>query len=164
MILKNITDGWVIERQVEDGDISLFNRQPSLHRISIMAHKVKVMILSVAIDSEKHKNMLTALLARLTSPTPAIDEKVSEEIAKVIQEHIELEAEAIKQYKEFLDSLCCIDDKEKIIIKEIYEDELRHHSLLKFIYKTIVQKETLIEEEMWDHLWTDAFTHGTPGG
>ncbi|RLF43612.1 MAG: DNA-directed RNA polymerase subunit A', partial [Thermoplasmata archaeon] len=42
-ILKNITDGWVIERQVEDGDISLFNRQPSLHRISIMAHKVKVM-------------------------------------------------------------------------------------------------------------------------
>ncbi|MHA1221897.1 MAG: hypothetical protein ACTSSG_01330 [Candidatus Heimdallarchaeaceae archaeon] len=125
---------------------------------------VKEMILSVAIDSEKHKNMLTALLARLTSPTPAIDEKVSEEIAKVIQEHIELEAEAIKQYKEFLDSLCCIDDKEKIIIKEIYEDELRHHSLLKFIYKTIVQKETLIEEEMWDHLWTDAFTHGTPGG
>jgi DNA-directed RNA polymerase subunit A' len=42
-ILKNISDGWVIERQIQDGDISLFNRQPSLHRISIMAHRVRVM-------------------------------------------------------------------------------------------------------------------------
>ncbi len=35
--------GWTIERQLRDGDIVLFNRQPSLHRMSIMAHRVKVM-------------------------------------------------------------------------------------------------------------------------
>lgn len=34
--------GWAIERQLKDGDIVLFNRQPSLHRISMMAHEVKV--------------------------------------------------------------------------------------------------------------------------
>ena len=35
--------GYIIERQLIDGDIVLFNRQPSLHRMSIMAHKVKVL-------------------------------------------------------------------------------------------------------------------------
>ena len=35
--------GWKIDRQLMDGDIVLFNRQPSLHRMSIMSHKVVVM-------------------------------------------------------------------------------------------------------------------------
>jgi len=35
--------GWTVERHLEDGDIVLFNRQPSLHRMSIMAHRVRVM-------------------------------------------------------------------------------------------------------------------------
>ncbi len=35
--------GWKVERQLRDGDIVLFNRQPSLHRMSIMAHEVKVL-------------------------------------------------------------------------------------------------------------------------
>ncbi len=35
--------GDVVERHLEDGDIVLFNRQPSLHRLSIMAHRVKVL-------------------------------------------------------------------------------------------------------------------------
>ena len=34
--------GDVVERHLMDGDIVLFNRQPSLHRLSIMAHKVRV--------------------------------------------------------------------------------------------------------------------------
>ncbi len=33
----------IVERQLTDGDIVLFNRQPSLHRISIMAHRAKIM-------------------------------------------------------------------------------------------------------------------------
>ncbi len=35
--------GWKVERHLVDGDIVLFNRQPSLHRLSIMAHYVRVM-------------------------------------------------------------------------------------------------------------------------
>lgn len=34
--------GDVVERHMEDGDVVLFNRQPSLHKMSIMAHRVKV--------------------------------------------------------------------------------------------------------------------------
>ena len=35
--------GDVVERHLQDGDVVLFNRQPSLHRMSIMAHRVRVM-------------------------------------------------------------------------------------------------------------------------
>jgi len=35
--------GYIVERHLMDGDIVLFNRQPSLHRMSIMAHFVKVL-------------------------------------------------------------------------------------------------------------------------
>lgn len=35
--------GYIVERHLKDGDIVLFNRQPSLHRMSIMAHKVRVL-------------------------------------------------------------------------------------------------------------------------
>ena len=34
--------GDIVERHLEDGDIVLFNRQPSLHKLSILSHKVKV--------------------------------------------------------------------------------------------------------------------------
>jgi len=35
--------GWTVERHLKDGDVVLFNRQPSLHRMSMMAHEVVVM-------------------------------------------------------------------------------------------------------------------------
>ncbi|KAM0688504.1 DNA-directed RNA polymerase III subunit C1 (rpo31) [Conglomerata obtusa] len=41
-IIDNLKEGDVVERHIKCGDIVLFNRQPSLHRISIMAHKVKI--------------------------------------------------------------------------------------------------------------------------
>ncbi len=42
-IADMIEPGYTVERQLRDGDVVLFNRQPSLHRMSIMAHRVKVM-------------------------------------------------------------------------------------------------------------------------
>lgn len=41
-IAKTLQIGDVVERHLEDGDIILFNRQPSLHKLSIMSHYVKV--------------------------------------------------------------------------------------------------------------------------
>jgi len=35
--------GFTVERHLKDGDIAIFNRQPSLHRMSIMAHVVRVL-------------------------------------------------------------------------------------------------------------------------
>lgn len=37
-----LKEGDIVERHLEDGDIVLFNRQPSLHKLSIMSHRAKV--------------------------------------------------------------------------------------------------------------------------
>jgi DNA-directed RNA polymerase subunit A' len=42
-ILEKLEPGYIVERHLMDGDIVLFNRQPSLHRMSMMAHEVKVL-------------------------------------------------------------------------------------------------------------------------
>jgi DNA-directed RNA polymerase subunit A' len=42
-ILEELEPGFTVERHLMDGDIALFNRQPSLHRMSMMAHKIKVL-------------------------------------------------------------------------------------------------------------------------
>ncbi len=42
-ILEEIEPGYVVERHLIDGDIALFNRAPTLHKLSIMAHEVKVL-------------------------------------------------------------------------------------------------------------------------
>ena len=46
--LKNRSDahieiGYKVERHIKDGDYVVFNRQPSLHKMSIMGHRVKVL-------------------------------------------------------------------------------------------------------------------------
>ncbi|KAJ5725353.1 DNA-directed RNA polymerase II subunit RPB1 [Penicillium malachiteum] len=35
--------GWKVERHLDNGDVILFNRQPSLHKESMMGHRVRVM-------------------------------------------------------------------------------------------------------------------------
>ncbi|CDK28947.1 unnamed protein product [Kuraishia capsulata CBS 1993] len=41
-LAKNLAIGDVVERHIEDGDVVLFNRQPSLHRLSILSHFAKI--------------------------------------------------------------------------------------------------------------------------
>lgn len=43
LIADMLEPGFTVERHLNDGDLVLFNRQPSLHRMSIMAHEVKIM-------------------------------------------------------------------------------------------------------------------------
>lgn len=42
-VIENLEPGYIVERHIIDGDIVLFNRQPSLHRMSMMAHEVRVL-------------------------------------------------------------------------------------------------------------------------
>lgn len=42
LISGEITEGYVVERHLIDGDTVIFNRQPSLHKMSMMAHKVRI--------------------------------------------------------------------------------------------------------------------------
>ena len=42
-IINEISPGYKVERHLQDGDVVLFNRHPSLHKGSLMAHFVKVL-------------------------------------------------------------------------------------------------------------------------
>jgi len=42
-VAEVLETGFIVERHLMDGDIVLFNRQPSLHRMSMMAHTIRVM-------------------------------------------------------------------------------------------------------------------------
>jgi DNA-directed RNA polymerase subunit A' len=42
-VAENLKVGFTIERQIADGDMVIFNRQPSLHRVSMMGHIVRVL-------------------------------------------------------------------------------------------------------------------------
>ncbi len=42
-IMDELSPGYKVERHLQEGDIVLFNRHPSLHRASLMAHYVKIL-------------------------------------------------------------------------------------------------------------------------
>ncbi len=115
---------------------------------SIQNIMIRELILSISLDSKKHASMLNALISLLTKPTPSVPEEISTEIKDNISEHIQLEAKAIETYQKLLDSID--DDSEKVVIKAILNDEIKHHSLLKTINKMVVEKLSLSEKEFWD--------------
>jgi DNA-directed RNA polymerase III subunit RPC1 len=41
-VASKLDIGDIVERHIEDGDIVLFNRQPSLHKLSILSHRAKI--------------------------------------------------------------------------------------------------------------------------
>ncbi|MBI4452185.1 DNA-directed RNA polymerase subunit A' [Candidatus Woesearchaeota archaeon] len=41
--IEELQPGYIVERHLMDGDIAIFNRQPSLHRMSMMCHRIKVL-------------------------------------------------------------------------------------------------------------------------
>ena len=41
--VEELQPGYIVERHLMDGDIVIFNRQPSLHRMSMMCHRVKIL-------------------------------------------------------------------------------------------------------------------------
>lgn len=42
-MIEELQPGYIVERHLIDGDVVIFNRQPSLHRMSMMCHHVKVL-------------------------------------------------------------------------------------------------------------------------
>jgi rubrerythrin len=123
---------------------------------------VRHLIEAIAIDSSKHALLLNAIIARLESKTPFIDEAKRDELGNNIKEHINLEADAIKTYGDLIPQT--EDPGTKQVLEYILEDEKRHHNLLKQLYVLVIEKETLTEEDIWDLTWKDAPWHGGPGG
>lgn len=148
---------------LEEEKLDFFKRQIELEKkivnkaeasvANVKNQLVKGLILSIALDSKKHANLINALIALNSSIQPFIEEDKFDEIVKNIEEHIKLELETIKTYRELLDQLD--NEDEKMLIQAIYQDELKHHTLLKKLLKTIIKRETLTQEDIWDSIKED---------
>ena len=116
---------------------------------------INELIMGIALDSKKHAVLLNALVSMHTKATPSVSEKYGSDIKESISEHIELERQAIDTYRKLLETID--DESEKIIIRAILDDEIKHHSLLKTIQKMIVDNLTLSEKEFWDMVEEDKY-------
>lgn len=111
---------------------------------------VREMILGIAMDSRKHESLLNTVIG-LQERFALIDEKLTNQLRQNLEEHIRLEKRAIDTYQKLLDNLK--DEKEKIIIRFILKDEIRHHKFLKQLHKHLVEKITFTDEDYWDWAW-----------
>jgi rubrerythrin len=123
---------------------------------------VKDLLLAVSTDSKKHAALLKSLRNAVEGPTPFISEKERDKIAKGIEAHIKMEEQAIETYGELTEK--SDNEQVKSIASMIREDEFRHHALLKELHKTMIEPETLTEDDIWDVLWKDTPWKGSPGG
>ena len=113
---------------------------------------VREMILGIAMDSRKHESLLNTLIG-LHEKFALIDEEQTDQLKQNLEQHIRLEKKAIDTYQKLWGDL--EDEKEKILIRYILNDEIRHHRLLKQLHKKLVEKLTLTDEDYWDWAWKD---------
>ena len=123
---------------------------------------VKEFLIGISTDSQKHAALLKSLKIAVEGPTPFISEVERDKIAKGIAAHIKMEEIAVETYTELAEK--SDNDQVKTIAMMIREDELRHHSLLKELHKTMIEPETLTEDMIWDAMWKDTPWRGSPGG
>ncbi|MFX0181747.1 MAG: ferritin-like domain-containing protein [Candidatus Hodarchaeota archaeon] len=113
---------------------------------------VREMILGIAMDSRKHKSLLNTVIG-IQERFALIDEKLTNQLRENLEEHISLEKRAIDTYQKLLDNL--EDEKEKIVIRFILKDEIRHHKFLKQLHEHLIEKITFTDEDYWDWAWKD---------
>jgi len=123
---------------------------------------VKGVLKGISLDSMKHAEMYASAVGLLTRVQPALAQEHLDKQRKLVQKHIQLEAELIEKISKKLPSI--EDKKVKLLLNAILTDERRHHKLLKEVLEILVRGETITEEDWWDVLWKNVPFHGAPGG
>lgn len=113
---------------------------------------VREMILGIAMDSRKHESLLNTLIG-LHEKFALIDEESANQLKEDLEKHIKLEKKAIDSYQKMWGDL--EDEKEKLIIRYILNDEIRHHRLLKQLHSQLVERITFTTEDYWNWAWKD---------
>lgn len=123
---------------------------------------VQEILRGIAHDSRKHAGFYTAVLALLKSEGPAITEEDYDRLEEVIREHIEVENRMMGEAKHLLDAEQ--DLRIKHLVTEVYDDEVKHHTLMKRLLDAAIKREAIFEEDLWDMIWRDVPGHGAPLG
>ncbi len=123
---------------------------------------VKETLRGISFDSMKHSEMYSAALELLTRTPPALTQEHLEKQRELVEKHILIEADLIRKISEVLPSVK--NEKIKLLLNAILDDEKRHHELLRKVLEILVKGETITEEEWWDIIWRNVPFHGSPGG
>jgi len=123
---------------------------------------IKGVLKGISLDSVKHAEMYDSAVKLLTSVPQALTQENLDQQKKLVEEHIELEAELIEKISNMLPMV--ENKKVKLLLNAILVDEKRHHELLKEILEILVKGETITESDWWDVLWKNVPFHGSPGG
>ena len=126
---------------------------------------VKAVLSGISLDSLKHADICEEVkkFKKLLEKTlPPLEPETLYEQRKLVEKHIEYEARLIEKIEEILPEIQ--DEKIRLVLNAILEDEKRHHLLLKKVLEVLVKAETISPSEWWDLIWRDVPFHGTPGG
>jgi rubrerythrin len=123
---------------------------------------VKGTLKGISLDSLKHAQMYASAIELLTKAPKALAEKQLDKQRNLVKRHIEIEARLIKRIGEQLPNIK--DEKVKLLLSAILEDEKRHHELLNRVLQILVRGETITDEEWFDVMWRSVPFHGAPGG
>lgn len=153
----------MVDIMLKEEKIEFYKKQIDLEKLigetaensvkSVKNELIKELIHSIALDSKKHESIINSLITMNSSTQPFIEEEKYDELVKNIEEHIKLELEAIRTYKKLLDQL--ENEEEKLLVQAIYQDELKHHTLLKKILKSIITNEAITQDDIWDSIKED---------
>ncbi|MEM2341894.1 MAG: hypothetical protein QXI48_01225 [Candidatus Bathyarchaeia archaeon] len=123
---------------------------------------VREVLIGISFDSMKHSEMYSAALELLTKVPQAITQEQLDRQRGLVEKHINIEASLIKKISEMLPLVK--DEKVKLLLNAILEDERKHHELLKKVLETLVKGEAVTEEDWWNMIWRGVPFHGAPGG
>ncbi len=123
---------------------------------------VKGVLKGISLDSAKHADMYGAAVKLLTEVSPALTQEHLDKQKSLVEEHIHLELELIEKISKKLPSIK--NEKVRLLLSAILQDETRHHKLLEKVLEILVRGETITEEDWWDVLWRNVPFHGAPGG
>jgi len=122
---------------------------------------VKGVLKGVSLDSVKHAEMYASAVRLMTTVSKALTQENLDKQKDLVEKHIQMEARLITKISEVLPTVK--DNKVRLLLNAILEDEKRHHELLKQILEVLVKGETITEADWWDILWKDVPFHGSPG-
>jgi ribonucleotide reductase beta subunit family protein with ferritin-like domain len=130
--------------------------------IEVKNPPVKGVLKGISLDSVKHAEMYAAAVELLTRVSRALSQENLDKQRALVEKHIRMEAELIKKISKVLPNV--ENEKVKLLLNAILEDEKRHHELLKMVLEILVRGETITEADWWDLLWKNVPFHGAPGG
>ncbi|MFW6110570.1 MAG: hypothetical protein ACOC6H_00880 [Thermoproteota archaeon] len=148
-----------LEKQTKIENKIVQSLKSSLPEINNSA--VKGVLEGISLDSVKHAQMYTSAVNLLTGVSQALTQENLDKQKDLVKKHIQMEKELIEEIKKKLPSI--ENEKVKLLLSTILNDEERHHKLLKEVLEILVRGETITEDDWWDFLWKNVPFHGAPG-